>query len=112
GGGLGGGTRRARAATLAGAPWSKSLPPAVVALAATGSPRKLLYTAAVVGSLLVVGLAGWAIASGGKNPVNPASPAPTPTPAAVATVNAEPDDPLPAGSTLPFRSSPSPHAPT
>src|SRR5262249_7041982 len=72
-------------------------------LAAAVAPRRLLP--AVACSLVVVGLAGWVIASGGIKPVGPAAPPPAgrAEPAAAA-----PDDPLPAGSTLrlgtaPFR---------
>jgi RNA polymerase sigma factor (sigma-70 family) len=87
----------ARTAPLAAAPWSKAVPPAVAALAATVAPRRLL--SAVACSLVVVGIAGWVIAFGENRPVAPAAPsaAGRAEPAA-----GQPDDPLPAGSTLRF----------
>jgi RNA polymerase sigma factor (sigma-70 family) len=85
----------ARTAPLAAAPWSNAVPPAVAALAATVAPRRLLP--AVACSLVVVGLAGWVIASVGNKPVGPAAPPPGRAPA-----TARPDDPLPASSTLRF----------
>ena len=49
----------ARATALGAAPWSKSVPAAVLALVAPG-PRRFLPAAVLLGSLLVTGLAGLA----------------------------------------------------
>jgi RNA polymerase sigma factor (sigma-70 family) len=101
----------ARTAELTTSPWSKSVPPAVAALATASPGRKLLPAVAVAGCVLAVGLAGWAVASGGNKPVEPSTPpaAPLPVPEPVAAAkpatNAQPDDPLPAGSTLRFGTS-------
>src|SRR5262245_53774406 len=51
----------ARASTLGAAPWASSVPAAVAALAA--SPRRVLPVALLLGSLLVAGLAGLAVAA-------------------------------------------------
>jgi RNA polymerase sigma factor (sigma-70 family) len=89
----------ARTAALAGSPWSKSVPAAVLALAATGAPPRLLPATLVLGSLLVAGLVGLGAASSQKEPAGPDTPAPA---AASAPAGERGDDPLPAGSTLRF----------
>lgn len=89
----------ARAVEQAAAPWANTVPAAVAALAATAAPRTLLPSAVLAGCVLAVGLVGWAIASGGTNPVQPPA---TPAVAAAPPVNPVPNDPLPAGATMRF----------
>src|SRR5204863_6951858 len=49
-------------------------------------------------------LAGWVVASGGANPVQPPAATPPAAPAPGPAANAAPDDPLPEGATLRFGS--------
>ncbi len=97
----------ANTAALAAAPWSKTIPAAVLALAAIAAPSKLLPAVALLGSLLIAGLVGLAIGSGQEEPASadpaPADPAPAAARAAPAAV--APEDPLPAGSSLRFGTS-------
>ena len=91
----------AQTTALAAAPWSNAVPATVAALTATGS-RRLLVATLLLGSALVTGLTGWAIASSANKSVAPASPP--------ATASAEPeraavDEPLPPNSTLRFGTS-------
>jgi RNA polymerase sigma factor (sigma-70 family) len=90
----------ARSAEQAAAPWSKSIPLAIVALARAAAPRALFPTAAIAGGVLVVALAGWVVAAGGPSPADP------PPTAAMPPVAAKPapDDPLPAGAVRRFGS--------
>jgi WD40 repeat protein len=83
----------ARAAALAADPWSKSAPPAVLALAAPG-PRRFVPAALLLGSLLVAGVVGLAVAAKNDPPKGdpPAAGAPAP----------RPDEPLPAGAAMRF----------
>ena len=88
----------ARTADQAAAPWAKTIPAAVTALAT--APRALVPAAVRAGAVLTLALTGWMVASGGANPVDPAPE----TPAAAPAPNPVPDDPLPAGATLRFGS--------
>jgi RNA polymerase sigma factor (sigma-70 family) len=91
----------ARTAALAAAPWSRTLPAAVRALAAYSGPRRFLFAAVLVCSLAVAGLTGLALRGGQPNPAEA-----DPPPAAPAEAVAErPDDPLPAGAALRFGTS-------
>jgi RNA polymerase sigma factor (sigma-70 family) len=85
----------AGAARLSTAPWSKSLPAAVTALAAVARPRPLLLALTLFGSLLAAGLTCLALASGDKGP-----PEATALPSASQRPAERPEDPLPRGSTL------------
>ncbi len=101
----------ARTVALAATPWSQTMPPSVATLAAINGSRKLLPAAALVASVVAVGLVGWALASVGRTPVQPA------TPQAVAAVppaaKGEPDDdPLPDGSVFRFGTNRFRHGPT
>jgi RNA polymerase sigma factor (sigma-70 family) len=88
----------ARTAVLAAAPWSKSLPAAVVSLATAGAPSKLL-PAALLALLLGVGLLGLAA---GTTRLEPGKTDPPPPAAPVEANAGRLDDPLPAGSVLRF----------
>lgn len=90
----------AQTTALATAPWSNVVPASVAALTATGS-RRLVAAVLLIGSALVTGVTGWAIASSANKastppPVTAHSAPQPPTPEA---------DPLPPNSTLQFGTS-------
>jgi RNA polymerase sigma factor (sigma-70 family) len=89
----------ARTTALGAAPWSRAVPEAVRALAASAGPRRCLPALVLFCSLAVAGLTGLALTSGEKEA--PTVVPPPPPPAAQAPAP-PPDDPLPAGSTLRF----------
>jgi RNA polymerase sigma factor (sigma-70 family) len=93
----------ARTVALTANPWAESVPPAVAALATSGSTRAVWPVALLAGCALAAGLVGWALASGGKR-VEPA--APPAVAVARPAANAQPeDDPLPDGGELRFGTS-------
>jgi RNA polymerase sigma factor (sigma-70 family) len=94
----------ARTTEQAASPWASSVPAAVADLAAAGARRTFLPTVAAVGCVLAAALAGWVLAAGGANPVQPPAATPSATPAPGPAANAAPDDPLPEGATLRFGS--------
>jgi RNA polymerase sigma factor (sigma-70 family) len=101
----------ARTAEQSASPWSNTVPAAVADLTATAARRTLLPTVAVVGCVLAAALAGWVVASGGADPVQPPAATPPAASAPGPAANAAPDDPLPEGATLRF-GSPRYHHPT
>ncbi|HVK12982.1 MAG TPA: sigma-70 family RNA polymerase sigma factor, partial [Gemmataceae bacterium] len=84
----------ARTARLAAAPWARTVPADIAALAATAAPRRLVPVAILVGSIVATGVAGWAVAGGQTKPKDEAAPP--------ARAEAAASDPLPAGSVLRF----------
>jgi RNA polymerase sigma factor (sigma-70 family) len=101
----------ARTTELAASPWSQAVPPAVATLATTGAPRAFLPAMALVGCVVAVGLAGWALAFGGKTSVEPAPATPIAT-APVPPAKDAPPDPLPESAILRFGNSRFRHGPT
>jgi RNA polymerase sigma factor (sigma-70 family) len=94
----------ARTAEQAASPWSNTVPAAVADLAATAARRTPLPAVAVAGCVLAAALAGWVVASGGANPVQPPAATPPAASAPGPAANSAPDDPLPEGATLRFGS--------
>jgi RNA polymerase sigma factor (sigma-70 family) len=92
----------ATAAALGMAPWAGSIP-APIAQMAGASPRRFPLLAGLAGSLLVVGLVGWAIASTGQAPETPRRP--DSPQAAEGPQSANRADPLPDGAMLRFGTS-------
>ena len=95
----------ARTLVLAGAPWAKTVPASVAALAAAAKPVRFLPAAAVVCGLAAAGFGGWAVVPTPNDPPPAAAGKPADPPPAAPPAVAVPGDPLPAGAVVRFGTS-------